>query len=39
MRVLEYGEMQDWRLINKIYGLQKKIKRLKGRQTVNHSTQ
>jgi len=22
-RVLEYGEMQDWRLINKLYGLPK----------------
>lgn len=34
-RVLEYGEMQDWRLINKIYGLPKIVEVCKGLRTLD----
>lgn len=34
-RVLEYGEMQDWRLINRIYGLQKIVEVCKGLRTLD----
>jgi hypothetical protein len=34
-RVLEHGEMQDWRLINRIYGLQKIVEVCKGLRTLD----
>ncbi|MBO6126316.1 MAG: hypothetical protein J6P55_10760 [Bacteroidaceae bacterium] len=34
-RVLEYGEMQDWRLINKIYGISKIVEVCKGLRTLD----
>jgi len=34
-RVLEYGEMQDWRLINRIYGLPKIVEVCKGLRTLD----
>lgn len=34
-RVLEYGEMQDWRLINKFYGLQKIVEVCKNLRTLD----
>jgi hypothetical protein len=34
-RVLEYGEMHDWRLINKIYGLPKIVEVCKGLRTLD----
>ena len=34
-RVLEYGEMQDWRLINKIYGLPRIVEVCKGLRTLD----
>jgi len=34
-RVLEYGEMQDWQLINKFYGLPKIVEVCKGLRTLD----
>lgn len=34
-RVLEYGEMQDWRLINKLYGISKIVEVCKGLRTLD----
>ena len=34
-RVLEYGEMQDWRLINLYYGLPKIVEVCKGLRTLD----
>ena len=34
-RVLEYGEMKDWRLINHIYGLPKIVEVCKGLRTLD----
>ena len=34
-RVLEYGEMQDWRLINRYYGLPKIVEVCKGLRTLD----
>lgn len=34
-RVLEYGKMQDWKLINKIYGLPKIVEVCKGLRTLD----
>ena len=34
-RVLEYGEMQDWRLNNKIYGLPRIVEVCKGLRTLD----
>lgn len=34
-RVLEYGEMQDWRLINKFYGLPKIVEVCKNLRTLD----
>lgn len=34
-RVLEYGEMQDWRLINRIYGLPIIVEVCKGLRTLD----
>ena len=34
-RVLEYGEMQDWRLINKIYGISTIVEVCKGLRTLD----
>ena len=34
-RVLEYGEMQDWKLINKLYGLPKIVEVCKGLRTLD----
>lgn len=34
-RVLEYGQMQDWKLINKIYGLPKIVEVCKGLRTLD----
>ena len=34
-RVMEYGQMQDWKLINKIYGLPKIVEVCKGLRTLD----
>ena len=34
-RVLEYGQMNDWRLINKYYGLDKIVEEGKSLRTLN----
>ena len=34
-RVLEYGQMNDWRLINKYYGLQKIVEECKQMRTLD----
>lgn len=34
-RVLEYGEMDDWRLINKYYGLEKIVAECKQMRTLD----